>query len=223
MDAVTGPDPAAEKLEAALADLQRALKGLEWSAEFSRMSGDPAAESLMALWQVLTGMGALMQARQAERAEVAAAVAGETQLVVDRASAELERRSAALMERLGPDLARAAERYAASRLWSIRLRTLLAAGAVAVALSAVVFAVSYGAGFSQGRAAGLLAGKTIAAAMVDGPDAALAWSRMMAANDPVAALKNCKSQRDGEGRRYCRLPVWLDPPGPPSPTPSRTR
>ena len=53
------------------------------------------------------------------------------------------------MERLGPDLARAAERYAAARLWSIRLRTLLAAGAVAVALAAVVFAVSYGAGFQQ--------------------------------------------------------------------------
>ncbi len=157
-------------------------------------------------------MGALMQARQAERAEVAAALAAETQLVVDRASAELERRSAALVERLGPDLARAAERHAAARLWSIRLRTLLAAGAVAVALGAVVFAVSYGAGFSNGRNTGLIAGKTIAAAMAAGPDAALAWSRLMAANDPVAALKNCKPERDASGRRYCRMPVWLDPP-----------
>ena len=73
MDAVTPSDPAAKKVDAALADLQKALKGLEWSAEFSRLSGDPAAESLTALWQVLAGMGALMQARQAERAEVAAA------------------------------------------------------------------------------------------------------------------------------------------------------
>ncbi|MBN9068276.1 MAG: hypothetical protein J0H60_17960, partial [Rhizobiales bacterium] len=137
MDAVTGPEPAAVKVDEALADLRKALKGLEWSAEFSRLSGDPAAESLTALWQVLAGMGALMQARQAERAEIAAAVAGETQLVVDRASAELELRSAVLVERLGPDLARAAERYAAARLWSIRLRTLLTAGAVAVTLGMV--------------------------------------------------------------------------------------
>lgn len=210
MDAVTPSDPAAKKVDTALADLQRALKGLEWSAEFSRLSGDPAAESLTALWQVLAGMGALMQARQAERAEVAAALAAETQLVVDRASAELERRSAKLVERLGPDLARAAERHAAVRLWSIRLRTLLAAGAVSVVLATVVFAVSYSAGFSNGRATGLHAGKTIAAAMAAGPDAAQAWSRLMAANDPVAALKNCKAEHDSNGRRYCRMPVWLD-------------
>jgi len=212
MDAVAGPEPTPNKVDGALADLQRALKGLEWSAEFSRLSGDPAAESLTALWQVLTGMGALMQARQAERAEVAAAVAGETKLVVDRASAELERRSGALMERLGPDLARTAERYTATRLWSIRLRTLLTAGATAVTLGVAVFAVSYGAGFSNGRTAGLLAGKTISAAMADGQDRAIAWSRLMATNDPLAALRSCKPERDGNGRRYCRMPVWLDGP-----------
>lgn len=215
MDAVAPPEPAAKKVELALADLDKALKGLEWSAEFSRLSGDPAAESLTALWQVLAGMGALMQARQAERAEIAAAVEGETQLVVDRASAELERRSAALIERLGPDLARAAERHAATRLWSIRLRTLMAAGGVALALGVAVFAVSYGAGFNNGRANGLLADKTIAAAMAAGPNAAAAWSRLMAENDPVAAMKNCKSERDGTGRRFCRMPVWLDPPSAP--------
>jgi hypothetical protein len=216
MDAVAPPEPATKKVDLALADLDKALKGLEWSAEFSRLSGDPAAESLTALWQVLAGMGALMQARQAERAEIAAAVAGETQLVVDRASAELERRSTALIERLGPDLARAAERHAATRLWSIRLRTLLAAGGVAVVLVVVVFAISFGAGFSNGQAKGLLAGKTIGAAMAAGPDAARAWARLMVANDPVAALKNCKAERDANGRHYCQVPMWLEPPTLPS-------
>lgn len=214
MDAIALPEPAAKKVEVALADLDKALKGLEWSAEFSRLSGDPAAESLTALWQVLAGMGALMQARQAERAEIAAAVAGETQLVVDRASAELERRSAALIERLGPDLAGAAERHAATRLWSIRLRTLLAAGAVSVALAMAVFAVSYAAGFSNGRATGLLSGKTILAAMAAGPGAASSWAQLMANNDPVAALKDCRPERDSTGRRFCRMPVWLDPAKP---------
>ena len=136
-------------------------------------------------------------------------MAAETQLVVDRASAELERRSAKLVERLGPDLARAAERHAAARLWSIRLRTLLAAGAVAVALAAVVFAVSYGAGFSNGRDTGLLAGKTIAAAMAAGPDAAMAWSRLMAANDPVAALKNCAASRAINQQSKQKACFWL--------------
>jgi hypothetical protein len=218
MDAITGAEPAANKVDAALADLQKALKGLEWSAEFSRLSGDPAAESLTALWQVLAGMGALMQARQAERAEIAASLAAETQLVVDRASAELNSRSAALVERLGPDLARAAERHAAARLWSIRLRTLLAAGAVAAALGAAVFAVSYGVGFSNGRNAGLMAAKTISAAMGAGPRAAYAWAALMAANDPVQALAACRKKivRDAQGRRFCAMPIWLDPPLPPT-------
>ncbi|HVZ27505.1 MAG TPA: hypothetical protein VG798_02520 [Rhizomicrobium sp.] len=212
MDAIAPSEPAAKRVDLALADLDKALKGLEWSAEFSRLSGDPAAESLTALWQVLAGMGALMQARQAERAEIAAAVEGETQVVVDRASAELERRSAALIERLGPDLARAAERHAAARLWSIRLRTLLGAGAVAITLGVAVFAVSYGAGFSNGQAKGLVAGKTIGTAMAAGPAAARAWAQLMAVNDPVAAMNNCKAERDSSGRRYCQMPMWLEPP-----------
>src|SRR5579883_1548083 len=55
MDAVAPSETAAKQVDVALADLNKALKGLEWSAEFSRLSGDPAAESLTALWQVLAG------------------------------------------------------------------------------------------------------------------------------------------------------------------------
>lgn len=212
MDAVTSADPAISKVESALTELDKALKGLEWSAEFSRFSGDPAAESLTALWQVLAGMGALMRARQAERREIAAAVEAQARLVVDRASAELEARSAAVVEHLAPTLVRATEREVATRLWTIRLKTLLLAGSVAVVLGLAVFAVSYGAGYANGRAQGSADGHVIATAMAAGSGGASAWARLMAANDPVAALKNCKAERDGSGRRYCRLPVWLDPP-----------
>ncbi|HVT81570.1 MAG TPA: hypothetical protein VHM90_13055 [Phycisphaerae bacterium] len=213
MDALTGQEPAVAKVDTALADLERALKGLEWSAEFSRFSGDPAAESLTALWRVLAGMGALMQARQAERREIAAAVEAQARLVVDRASAELETRSAAVVERLAPTLVRVTERQVAARLWTVRLNTLLLSGAVALVLGLAIFAVSYGAGFVNGRSQGLAEGRVVAAAMSAGAGGASAWARLMGANDPVAALKNCKAERDGTGRRYCRLPVWLDPPG----------
>lgn len=213
MDAVTVTDPATNKVESALTELDRALKGLEWSAEFSRFSGDPAAESLTALWQVLAGMGALMRARQAERREIAAAVEAQARLVVDRASAELEAHSAAVVERLAPTLVRATERQIATRLWTIRLKTLLLAAGVGLVLGLAIFAVSYGAGYANGRTQGLADGHTIASAMSAGSSGASAWARLMAANDPVAALKNCKAERDGTGRHYCHLPVWLDPPG----------
>lgn len=213
MDAVTAADPAAGKVESALTDLDKALKGLEWSAEFSRFSGDPAAESLTALCQVLAGMGALMRARQAERREIAAAVEVQARLVVDRASAELETRSAAVVERLAPTLVRATERQVTTRLWTVRAKTLLLTAAVVSVMGLAVFAVSYSAGYTSGRNDGLEEARVIASAMTAGPGAASAWARLMAANDPVAALKNCKTERDGTGRRYCRLPVWLDSPG----------
>jgi hypothetical protein len=212
MDAIAETEPAASKVETALTDLDKALKGLEWSAEFSRFSGDPAAESLTALWQVLAGMGALMRARQAERREIAAAVEAQARLVVDRASAELETRSAAVVERLAPTLVRATERQVATRLWTIRLKTLLLTGAVALVLGLAVFAVSYGTGYANGRTQGQMDGRTISSAMVAGSGAASAWARLMANNDPLVALKNCKTEQDAKGRRYCRLPVWLEPP-----------
>ena len=61
MDAVAPSEPAAKQVDVALADLNKALKGLEWSAEFSRLSGDPAAESLTALWQVLGHAEAVLE------------------------------------------------------------------------------------------------------------------------------------------------------------------
>ena len=38
-------------------------------------------------------------------------------------------------------------------------------------------------------------------------------ARVMAANDPVAALAACRQHtaRDAQGRRYCAMSVWLDP------------
>jgi hypothetical protein len=50
--------------------------------------------------------------------------------------------------------------------------------------------------------------------MAAGPEAAATWSGLMADNDPVRALAVCKKSgsADAHGRRYCSMPVWLDPP-----------
>jgi hypothetical protein len=55
---------------------------------------------------------------------------------------------------------------------------------------------------------------TISAAMAAGPGAASAWASLMADNDPVQALTACRKSvsTDVQGRRYCSMPVWLDPP-----------
>jgi hypothetical protein len=84
-----------------------------------------------------------------------------------------------------------------------------------VALHAALIAwVSFAAGYGSGRAQGNVEGHTIAAAMAAGPDAAAAWSMLMANNDPLRALAVCRQSvsTDAHGRRYCSMPVWLDPP-----------
>ena len=83
----------------------------------------------------------------------------------------------------------------------------------------VVGGFAYAAGLNAGRTQGEIVGQTINAAMAFGPDAAAAWSSLMANNDPVRALAACQKNAAAEakGRRYCGLPVWLDsPPAPAS-------
>ncbi|GAB0120036.1 hypothetical protein Acid7E03_41080 [Acidisoma sp. 7E03] len=64
---------------------------------------------------------------------------------------------------------------------------------------------------------GEVVGNTISAAMAAGPEAAATWSRLMANNDPVRALAVCKQSvsTNANGRRYCAMSVWLDPPSVP--------
>ncbi|MDA8383750.1 MAG: hypothetical protein M0037_11970 [Betaproteobacteria bacterium] len=49
--------------------------------------------------------------------------------------------------------------------------------------------------------------------------AAAAWAALMADSDPVQALAACQKAvaTDPHGRRYCAMPVWLDPPSAPGP------
>jgi hypothetical protein len=95
-----------------------------------------------------------------------------------------------------------------------RLRVMLG-GAAGLAIGlALVASVSYAAGFAAGRSRGEISAHTISAAMAAGPGAASAWASLMADNDPVQALAACKKSvsTDVQGRRYCSMPVWLDPP-----------
>ena len=137
--------------------------------------------------------------------------------IADEAQARVGASGAAILETLTPELSRLVQRTAHQHLWTIKLRTLLAAAGAGVGLAIVIFALSYGAGYATGRQDGLLSARTIAAALTAEPQAAAGWARLMSANDPVAALAACRKHtaRDVRGRRYCVLPVWLDPPAVP--------
>ena len=207
---------------ARLSAFEDSVEGLRDSARFAHLSGDPAADSLAALVRIMESIAVAFRTRTAERVQISQSLRQETDALSQVALAKVEERGAAIVESLVPRLAGLTERATERRLWLVKLRTLLLAGGVSVALSLVVFAVSYGAGYASGRDNGLVAASTIKAAM--GSHAASAWAGLMAANDPVSALAECRRKiaQDSHGRHYCAMPVWLDPVRPPqSESPAR--
>ncbi len=137
-----------------------------------------------------------------------------TALVLKRGEQALEARQTGIVEQLVPKIAAgvndAVRRHSKATQW----KTLASWGIAVLALALLPSAFAYTAGLSTGRAEGEVTGQTIQAAMKGGPDAAAAWAALMADNDPRPEMATCrKAISTGEdGRHYCTMPVWLDPP-----------
>ncbi len=129
----------------------------------------------------------------------------------------LQANKLSIVEQLAPMIAKEVSRITKNRLWTVKLRTGLIGTAVLASLMILGGCLTYGTGYTAGRAQGESNGKVISEAMMAGPGAATAWSTIMALNDPVRALAACKQSitSDDEGRRSCSLPIWLDPFPPP--------
>jgi len=218
MAAVTDGGTSQDGFGARLAAFEDCVDSLRDSSRYARLSGDPAADSLAAMVRVMESVAVAFRTRMAERTQISQSLRQEVDAISQAAITRVEARGAATVESLVPRLVALTERAVERRLWLVKLRTLILAGGAVCVLVLAVFALSYGAGYASGRQDGLIAANTIAAAMAAGPHAASAWAKLMAANDPVQALAACrkKSVKDAQGRRYCALPVWLDPPSPPN-------
>ena len=208
-----GPAPFAESL----AQFERSVDALKASAHLAQLTDDPAAGGLAALVRVMECLAAQFAVREVERQELLRSLQLQADRIADEAQARVQASGVAIIDQLAPELSRLVQRTVQQRLWTVKLRTVLAAAGGAVGLAAVIFALSYGAGYAAGRQNGLLSAQTIAAALTAEPQAAAGWARVMAANDPVAALAACRQHivRNARGRRYCAMPVWLDPPAVP--------
>jgi len=221
MDAVTAGTDADRSAPFAesLARFERSVDSLKASAHLAQLTDDPAAGALTVLVGVMESLAAQFAVRDAERQELARSLQLQADRIADDALARVQASGVAIIDQLAPDLSRLVQRSVQQRLRTIKLRTLLAAAGAGVGLAVVIFALSYGAGYAAGRQNGLLSAKTIAAALTAEPQAAAAWSRMMATNDPVQALAECRKHiaRNAQGQRYCDMPVWLDP----APAPQR--
>ena len=165
----------------------------------------------------LDALGAIYEAGAETQVEIAGKLRREAGAVAENAIERVHASGVGIIDQLAPRLAVVVERTTQAKLQALRLRTILGGAAAVLIGAGIIAGVGYSSGYASGRVQGELTGHTIAAAMAAGPDAAAAWSALMADNDPVRALAVCKKavSTDAHGRRYCSMPVWLDPPSAP--------
>ncbi|MDD2794636.1 hypothetical protein [Acidocella sp.] len=209
MDTVTATGRRGElraKLEAAIGAMHRA-------ASASVLKGDPLAEQLHALAESIGALGEIYESSADTQLEIAEKLRTQADTVANDAIERVHASGVGIIDQLAPRLAVMVEKSTRTRLQTARLRVILGGAAGLVIGLALIAGVSYAAGFASGRSQGEISAHTISAAMAAGPGAASAWATLMADNDPVQALTACKKSvaADAQGRRYCSMPVWLDP------------
>lgn len=196
-----------ERLDAALGAMHRA-------ASASVLKGDPLAQQLNALAESIGALGEIYEASAETEIRIAEQLRTQADAVASDAIERVHASGVTILDQLAPRLAAVAERTSRTQALNARLRVILGGTAGLVIGLALVAGVSYAAGFASGRAQGEMTAHTISAAMAAGPAAAAAWGLLMSDNDPVQAIAACRKSvsTDGNGRRFCAMPVWLDSP-----------
>jgi hypothetical protein len=190
-----------------------ARTALHRAASASFLNGDPLAEQLLATSAAIGILTDIHEAAQTTRTEIAGTLKAQTDSVTKEASLRVEASTAAVLEKLAPQLAAAADRTMRQKFSLLQARTIFLLAAILLAIATIPSAFTYAAGLNLGRTQGEIVGGTINTAMRYGPDAALAWSKLMQNNDPVPAMAICTKDitTTSDGRRAGAMPVWLDP------------
>jgi len=184
------------------------------AASASVLKGDPLAQQLNALAESIGALGEIYEASAETEIRIAEQLRTQADAVASDAIERVHASGVTILDQLAPRLAAVAERTSRTQALNARLRVILGGTAGLVIGLALVAGVSYAAGFASGRAQGEMTAHTISAAMAAGPAAAAAWGLLMSDNDPVQAIAACRKSvsTDGNGRRFCAMPVWLDSP-----------
>jgi hypothetical protein len=217
MDSIS-PKARREALHEQIAEAQIILRR---AAAAAALKGDPLAEQLQALAVCVSALSDLYQASEATQIEIANTLKTQTGAIANEAIAQVHASGMDIVNKLGPQLADAAECSMRQKITILRIRSVIFIG-LALALAILVPSLfTYAAGLNDGRFQAEIAAHIIAAAVKAGPAEALAWSQLMQDNDGVTAMAACRKsmQQDVSGRHYCLMPVWTDPISPAAPSP----
>jgi hypothetical protein len=214
MDTV-GPTDHRESLRRKVAEAQAALRE---ATEVAVIKDDPLCQHLNALALSIGAHYEIYCATEETQAALGQSIRSHTDAIT-RGVLDLTRNTLNTMAKeVGTQLLKAALPTMQQALRFMKYRTIYWALLAMAALIVVSGMFSYAAGLNHGRYQGEVTARAIQSALATGPDAATDWALLMADNNPVPALADCRKSitTDAEGRRYCAMPVWLDQPqGPP--------
>jgi hypothetical protein len=197
--------------------VEEAKAALLNAADASVIRNDPLCQHLNALALSVGAHYDIYCATEEAQQNVAKNVRRHAEILTKGALGAVRESMASLTKELGPQLLKAALPATQQALLFIKYRTIYWALLAMAALIVLSGMLSYAVGLNHGRYEGETAAHAIQAAMAAGPNAATDWALLMANNNPVPAMSACRKsiQADADGRRYCFLPVWLDPIAPP--------
>jgi hypothetical protein len=210
MDTV-GPTDHRESLRRKVAEAQAALRE---ATEVAVIKDDPLCQHLNALALSIGAHYEIYCATEETQAALGQSIRSHTDAIT-RGVLDLTRNTLNTMAKeVGTQLLKAALPTMQQALRFMKYRTIYWALLAMAALIVVSGMFSYAAGLNHGRYQGEVTARAIQSALATGPDAATDWALLMADNNPVPALADCRKSitTDAEGRRYCAMPVWLDPP-----------
>jgi hypothetical protein len=202
------------------AEIGRARAAISKAVIVGNLTADPVSKALEAMSLTLAAQLALHKSSTRHLRAVSDRLDTQVADALALAGTELRAKKADMIATLTPQLAGMVQEVVRGRLWTIKLRAISICTAAIGLLVVALGAGGYRAGSRDGRQWAMQTASTMSAAIErDGPGADRLWTNLVANNDLVAEMVECRKTTVQEGRRHaCSLPVWLDPPDTSSPS-----
>jgi hypothetical protein len=204
------------KLEAHIEELRQA------SRKYGLESDDPFSPVMKALIHVLQWLGALVAELQRisldhghQTLQRLQAVRAADEAAASRLKTQMEADETRIVRNFGASIAQAFDEATAGRVraevWKIALRAVL----VLAASNAAALGLGYQWGRANAEATIHQTERRLEAAFRNGLPGASSWLDLMTWNDIDFSLRQCTDQklsfRASNGRRACRVPLWIEP------------
>lgn len=199
----------------------RARQDLAMAIAKANLTDDPLGIALHAMSETIGAQAALYRATFSQYRDIGDDLDRARSEAVEAGRLELDSKRAGIVQELAPQLVQLTASQVKVQERTVKLRTLVMAGGMAVALAIAAWSVGYGSGWKSGQTNGLYAKGALSAVLQEhGPDTETALIELVRDNNISAVLTACHAHSYvQDGRKACAAPLWLEP-SPPAPAPA---